>query len=97
MKVIGDKGVPGAWIISNDTITPTGQVFDGPANPDRCGRELSPKSCLDWVGSLNLRQDIRYHSADQFWPLQWTEFGIFLVLALALSGFCVWWIRRRIT
>jgi hypothetical protein len=32
------------------------------------------------------------------WAFQWTETAIFLALALALAGFCVWRIRyRRLT
>jgi ABC-type transport system involved in multi-copper enzyme maturation permease subunit len=97
MSIIGHADLPGAWIISNESIKPNGDIFTGPADPTACGRDLSPKTCLDWVGTLNLRQDLSYHSADQFWSLQWAEFGILVGLALGLAGLCVWWIRRRIT
>ncbi|MGV9873701.1 hypothetical protein ACWDUG_13320, partial [Streptomyces cellulosae] len=29
--------------------------------------------------------------------LQWAETALYLGLALALTGFCAWWIRRRVT
>jgi hypothetical protein len=30
----------------------------------------------------------------RYWPLQWTETGIHLVLALGLGGICYWRVRR---
>ena len=36
-----------------------------------------------------------YQPAGRYWTFQWYETAIFLALALALAGFCVWWIRRR--
>ncbi len=38
-----------------------------------------------------------YQPAGNFWSLQWAETGLYLVLALALTAFCAWWIRRRVT
>jgi hypothetical protein len=34
--------------------------------------------------------------ASRFWDFQWAETAIFAGLAVALAGFCVWWIRRRV-
>jgi len=33
----------------------------------------------------------------QYWPLQWTETSIYVVLAIALAGATIWWVRRRLT
>lgn len=95
MRIEGPQELPGAWLLSNTTITPTGGEFTGPADPTRCGRDLSPKDCLEWIGSLGLRQDLYYHPGNQFWTLQWAESGVFLAAAGLLVGFCVWWVRRR--
>jgi hypothetical protein len=38
---------------------------------------------------------ITYQPASRFWALQWFETGIFLALAAALAGFCLWWVWRR--
>ena len=38
-----------------------------------------------------------YHPAGHFWPLQWRETAIYTALALALSAFCFWWLRRRVS
>jgi hypothetical protein len=46
---------------------------------------------------LGLRQDLTYHPADHFWPLQLAEAGIFIAIALLLAGFCFWWTRRHLT
>jgi len=97
LTVIGEDTVPGAWVLSNQTITPTGQVFTGPANPQYCGPDAGPQVCLDWIDTLGLRQDITYQPANHFWPLQWTEAGICLAVAVLLVGFCFWWTRRRLT
>jgi hypothetical protein len=48
------------------------------------------------------RQASRARSADlstasRYWPFQWYEMAIFIGLALILAGFCLWWIRRRLS
>jgi len=95
LRVIGDDQLPGAWVLNNLTVTTTGQEFTGPADPVQCGGRTGPGSCIDWVSSLGLRQDITYHPAEQFWTLQLIETGVFVGLALLLAGFCFWWVRRR--
>jgi hypothetical protein len=97
ITVVGDPGLPGAWVLSDQTLTPAGQVFTGPADPKYCGGGAAPRQCLNWVGTLNLHQDVRYQPASHFWPLQWTETGVFLAAALLLVAFCFWWTRRRLT
>jgi hypothetical protein len=37
---------------------------------------------------------VTYQPASRYWLLQWYETAIYLALALALAGFCFWWIRR---
>jgi hypothetical protein len=53
-----------------------------------------PGSCLERLG---FREAIAYEPASRYWPLQWIETGIFLVLALALAGVCFWRLGRRRT
>jgi hypothetical protein len=38
-----------------------------------------------------------YQPASRYWAFQWMEAGVFVVAALALAGFSVWWVRRRLT
>lgn len=99
MKITVLSGVTpdGSWVLSNQTVTAAGQIFTGPANPQYCGPSQGPDTCLNWVGSLGLRQQLTYQPAAHFWPLQWAETGIFVALSLALLGFCIWWVRTRLT
>jgi hypothetical protein len=94
MSLGGGFSKPGAWVLSNQVITRAGHVFGGPA-PRRCltgGFQV----CQQWLDSLHLRTAITYQPASRFWALQWYETGIFLVLALALAGFCYWRVRRLV-
>ncbi|MEV8517839.1 ABC transporter permease subunit [Dactylosporangium sp. NPDC051484] len=47
------------------------------------------------LAKYDLHETVTYHPASHYWPLQWVETGIFLVLAGSLAGTCFWWIRRR--
>jgi hypothetical protein len=101
---------PGAWVLSNIVITPSGtqapNVIMTPAGADLT---TLPKACLPVPGSgingvacrqamiaLRLRQSVTYQPASRFWPLQWIETGIYLVLAAGLGWACVWQVRRRL-
>jgi hypothetical protein len=86
---------PGAWVITNQAVTAQGQVFAG-APPQSCLSSTAPFSkCVAAINRLHLRQALVYQPASRYWPFQWYETVIFLALALALAGFCGWWIRRR--
>jgi ABC-type transport system involved in multi-copper enzyme maturation permease subunit len=51
--------------------------------------------CVVTVGA-KFHELTTYQPAKNYWTFQWLELAIFLVAALLLSGFCVWWIRRRL-
>lgn len=97
MTVTGRTDQPGAWVMSNNTITTTGQLFTGPANAQACGEGTTYETCTDWIGTLHLQQQVTYQPASRFWALQRYETTIFLALAIVLTSFCFWWIRRRLT
>jgi ABC-2 family transporter protein len=84
---------PGAWILTNQTVKPDGQPFTGP--PTHACLSQGVQACNASIGRLHLRQVITYQPASRFWAFQWYETAIFLVLAVALAGFCAWWIRHR--
>jgi hypothetical protein len=86
-----------AWVLSNQTIDPSGEVFTGPADPQVCGPDAQPRACEQWIESLGLRQDLTFHPDSHFWPLQLVETGILLAAAVILTGFCFWWLRRRLS
>jgi hypothetical protein len=39
---------------------------------------------------------VSYQPANRFWTFQVFELALFLAAALALCGFCFWWVRRRL-
>ncbi|MEV7525422.1 transporter [Streptomyces sp. NPDC091371] len=96
--------VPGAWETSQQTLNPAGQPSTVPSSFTDClHTESGPPTheqferCFADLGSLGYKQQVTYQPAGNFWPLQWVESGLYLGVALALSGFCVWWLRRRLT
>jgi hypothetical protein len=98
VTVVGRVQAPGAWVVSNDTVTPSGDVFVGrTTDGGPCTPEQPKQTCGEWLAAQQLRQQVSYVPADRFWPLQWTETGLYLALSMALAGFCAWWVRRRVT
>ena len=86
-------GLPGAWIFANRTITPAGRVFVLPDVP-AC-QSGTQQQCDAWLATQHLRRQISYQPASRFWAFQCYETAIYLALALALAGLCVWQIRHR--
>ena len=86
-------GLPGAWVFSNQTITPSGRVFTMPDVP-ACNSGTQ-QQCDAWLATQHLQRQISYQPASRFWAFQGYETALYLALALALAGFCVWWIRHR--
>jgi hypothetical protein len=76
LEVVSGYVPHGSWVLSNTTITSSGTVFTGPADPRYCGGGAGPETCLNWLGTLGLRQSLVYQPASHFWPLQWAETGI---------------------
>ncbi|MER5830858.1 transporter [Streptomyces sp. NPDC002130] len=96
--------VPGAWVTSQQTLNAAGQPAPVPSSfPDCLRTESGPptlqqfEGCIADLGALGYKQQVTYQPAGNFWALQWAETGLYLGLALALAGFCAWWIRRRVT
>jgi ABC-type transport system involved in multi-copper enzyme maturation permease subunit len=96
LEVVSGVTPHGAWVLTNSTVTSAGHTFTGPANPQYCG-DNGPDTCLNWIGTLGLRQDVSYQPASHFWPLQFAETGIFVGAAVLLAAFCFWWTRRHLT
>ena len=90
--IIPVTNLPGAWIISNQTITPSGKLFELPAVP-AC-QTGTQQQCDAWFATQHLRRKITYQPASRFWTLQVLETGILLAVAAALAGACTWRIRR---
>jgi hypothetical protein len=99
-------GQPGAWIISSQAVNAAGQpatTLPASCAPNTAGSlTAAPRSasafesgverCLSGHG---IREAVSYQPASHYWPLQLIETGLFLALAVALAGFCFWWLNRR--
>jgi hypothetical protein len=95
---------PGAWVLSDITITPSGAPFT--RTPRACDISFAATrsgaadmsqlaACRSTLAAMHLRQFATYQPASRFWPLQWIETGMYLLLAGGLGGLCGWQVRRR--
>ena len=87
--------LPGAWVLSTQLATPDGRPASTVPATEACTSPSPGQTCPAYVASLHLRQTVTYQPASRYWPLQWYETGIYLALAAALAGLCLWWIRPR--
>ena len=88
--------VPGAWIYSEQVTTASGSTDLG-RPPAQCGPNSGYNACQAAIARMHLREVVVYQPASRYWAFQWYETAIYVVLALALAGFCWWWVRRRVT
>jgi hypothetical protein len=101
---------PGAWVLSDVVITPSGaEAPNVIITPSGVDFTVPPNACIPVPGSgvagragcrnalaaMHLRESVTYQPASRFWPLQWIETGIYLVLAAGIGWVCVWQVRRR--
>ncbi|TDW15879.1 ABC transporter permease [Kribbella kalugense] len=87
-------GLPN-WVVDCAPRPPGGS--DGATVSSRGAVSAKAAACYQRLADEGYRQHIKYFTADKFWPLQWREFGFFLLLALALTGFSFWRIRRDLS
>jgi hypothetical protein len=93
---------PGTWVVDAPPIEDaSGHAVTAATHPDCFPGLGSDEVTTDFADSgaclarYDLHETVSYHPASHYWPLQWAETGIFLVLGGALAGVCFWWIRRR--
>ena len=98
-------GQPGAWIISSGGVNAAGKpVSVIPASCEQLVAQIlgSHQGFSSGPGSTALNNCVAIHGirvtesyqpASHYWPLQWSETGMFL--ALALAGYCFWRLNRR--
>jgi hypothetical protein len=94
---------PSGAKLPNVTMTPSGAeltvlpkacaVMLGATGPDPAGL----RDCRSVLAAMHLRQSVTWQPASRFWPLQWTETGLYLVLGAGLGCVCAWQVRRRRT
>jgi hypothetical protein len=79
-------GQPGAWSLSQQTVNAAGHH---PVSPPTwfydCLGARNQAPCFTRLTALGYRQLVTLQPASNFWPLQWRETAIYLVLALLLA------------
>jgi hypothetical protein len=83
---------PGAWIFSAGAVNAAGQPVS--VMPTACLSLNDPTQCM---ASHGIRIAVTYQPTSRYWAFQWIETGIYLALALALTGFCFWHLGRRLS
>jgi len=107
-RLLVNLNQPGAWQLSSRMVDASGKVpgelpawvttcMPPPGEQGTPGQQAtSQKACFDRLEAEGYRQESTYQPASRFWPLQWIETGVLLGLSALLTGFCFWWIRRRL-
>ena len=94
-------GQPGAWITSSGAVNAAGQPVSGvPASCESALPHVLSGGSSEWdncLASHGIRVAESYQPLSHYWPLQLTETGLFLALALALAGLCFWRLGRRLS
>jgi hypothetical protein len=59
----------------------------------------APQAFQDCVAKVAAKyhEVVTYQPASRFWAFQGLETALFVVLAFLLAGFCVWWVRHRLS
>jgi hypothetical protein len=94
---------PGAWILSDRTVNATGHQVLGstlfplcPVTTTDGATKNPPDSCfVQHLVQLGYNRTVlTYQPANRFWPLQSVETGALTAVAVLLTAFCYWWVRR---
>ena len=93
----GTPRLPGAWVLSNYTVTPTGKTFYLPGTASSACAKGSPAQCDAWIAGQHLTQVVEYQPASNFWQLQWIETALLLFVTAGLGGVATWRTRRLLT
>ena len=90
MEVGSINAAPGAWITSSHPANAAGQAVTH-----------VPQACMSLSGNFvqclashGVHVAVTYQPVSRYWPLQWTETGMYVVLALVLGSICYWRVRR---
>ncbi|WP_182903816.1 ABC transporter permease [Microbispora sp. H10830] len=106
-------GNTGAWVLSSRLTDPSGHVVggdgapvtvrvsmtSGPCAPSQQAQDPAQgfDACIAEINRLGYRQEAIYQPFERFWPLQWIETGIYVLVTAGLAGLCFRWIRRRLS
>jgi hypothetical protein len=98
---------PGDWVLSQQTVDRAGRTVALPSWFTSCvtpppitsavpQRVQAPdlEACLSRLTSEGYQQRVVYQPVNRFWPLQWAETGLLLLLSALLWLFSFRWTRR---
>jgi hypothetical protein len=88
--------IPGAWIVSAPSSILTPEHVATQACAAQLNSGVAPSACTAAIARLHLTEVMTYQPLSRYWALQWYETAIFLGLALVLTGFCFWRVRREV-
>ncbi len=58
------------------------------------GVQNAVQDCVTKI-SATYHEVVTYQPANRYWTLQWGETAVYFAAALAIAGFCFWWLRHR--
>jgi hypothetical protein len=94
---IGPDGNFGFSTGSNGTFSLVG-VGPCPGRlPQHLNRDSQNGLFQACVNHFGIKQVVTFQPIGRYWAFQGMELAIFLAAALALAGFCFWWVRHRLT
>jgi hypothetical protein len=113
LRMTVTTGGPGNWVLSNQTVDASGRAVNLPSwfasclppppgpgtgnGPVKAQGPDTMDACFTRLNSEGYRQHVVYQPAGHFWPLQWAELALYLVVSALLAGCCFWWVRRRLS
>jgi hypothetical protein len=100
----------GSWVLAENTVTASGFAVSGDSNaislsyvpmqhicpyltPDAAPDSPAMHQCITQNG---IHVVATFQPYDRYWLFQGIESALFVVLAIALALFAVWWVRRRV-
>jgi hypothetical protein len=94
---IDAPGPTGAWIQSQTNLENSAGQEISAKEVDSCLNGTGPDIAAigDCLAPHDLHITFTYQPADDYWPLQWYETGIYLALAGMIGGACFWRLRRH--
>ncbi|MFG1862904.1 ABC transporter permease [Microbispora bryophytorum] len=92
-RVAGGDGAP---------VTVRVSMTSGPCAPSQQAQQAQDPgrgfdACIAEINRLGYRQRATYQPFERFWPFQWIETGIYVLLTAGLAGLCFRWIRGRLS
>ena len=98
----------GDWVLSSRIVDAAGHALGanggidfsviGSQCPNLQGAQFPGRddmgTCLQHIGARFVNV---YQPGSRYWPFQFIELGIFVLLAAGLVAFTFWWVRRRVS